>query len=912
MDQFYFEEGYIDANYFGYVAAGGATISSAFSPSFTVDIADATGYFINDYIDNGYIISGAVITADAAISAEFNIAVSGDRVRFGQCQSDSEFNQTLLSDRLRETGVALSFTSSLTGTISHIEGADIVLLPFAEMSATAKTTKDNIVNFAVISSIQASGGFTFKYSANLSCYASIVASPSKRYERPLELKGIVGPGLVEFRTSQKVFGTHSLYFNNNASGGKEVQYYANNSCIPGSGGFNGTFNYTTIIDFWVFIENTGLIVSFENEAGTQLWSLRRDLSSSRIAFSFLTPSGVTRTVSSLATFNSNQWNHVRIHNDGANFGVFLNGVNIGNEWSGGGITGNPTNKGLLIFGNATGVNTRFYIDEFRILRGNIGTLGSYNSSSITVPTERFINNENTQALLHFDNNYIDDVSLVEQGNANLNSSFNLSSKLSGPVKLESNTFNSLFSVSCNISKTLEIVLTAFGDSQLTALGGIIVPAIGNITSTASLDNQAEKITDIVEQLSTESSVAVDYLRIRDSAVAVDTVASQMSVVAVIADGIVFQEMVAVIVVEPVKTTDSTSVMFNTALISAFNTRSRDHSSTQDSLFDSNITADKITDIVSTGSSQFNQTVQAQAILVGTVSLDTDSTLSADPAGSTIDGAALVASLGTMSVDATRIQQAQAELDSESTVDADAIKAVFGEAALDSDAQLSATALRIQSGVIATDAVSAQMTVIAIIAEGITFQEVISLMSITAEKTTDIQAEFSATSTTDTVNDRFRLFDTAVDTAFTQTASGTLSTDARADFLSVFIQSTVAQKDTDIVLTAFGESQLTSTSSIVRGFDVDMQADSNTETAISILKQTAAELDSTADLVNNITVDYSVSLAFSANTQALITANILHLELHLYKIPREQRSFTIDREERLFGIYGETRTFKVRR
>ena len=54
MDQVYIEDGYIDASYYGIVAEAEAVLGGAFTPSFTVDIADPSGYYIPDYIEADY------------------------------------------------------------------------------------------------------------------------------------------------------------------------------------------------------------------------------------------------------------------------------------------------------------------------------------------------------------------------------------------------------------------------------------------------------------------------------------------------------------------------------------------------------------------------------------------------------------------------------------------------------------------------------------------------------------------------------------------------------------------------------------------------------------------------------------------------------------------------------------------
>jgi len=78
VDQTYFEDGYVVTGFFTYTANAVVEINSAFSPSFTVDIADSTGYYIPDYIAEGYVTGGIVREASAVLESAFSPSFTVD------------------------------------------------------------------------------------------------------------------------------------------------------------------------------------------------------------------------------------------------------------------------------------------------------------------------------------------------------------------------------------------------------------------------------------------------------------------------------------------------------------------------------------------------------------------------------------------------------------------------------------------------------------------------------------------------------------------------------------------------------------------------------------------------------------------------------------------------------------------
>lgn len=210
--------------------------------------------------------------------------------------------------------------------------------------------------------------------------------------------------------------------------------------------------------------------------------------------------------------------------------------------------------------------------------------------------------------------------------------------------------------------------------------------------------------------------------------------------------------------------------------------------------------------------QFVQTASAIINVFGSADLASEFGFEIDYAGSTIGAAALLASLGEMSVTGTRIQQAESDLTGQFDIVVDAIKAVPGEATLNVVSTLTA----------------------------------------------------------------------------------------------------IGVKDTDIILEAFGQAELTTAIEVLRSAEAELDCITQIETIAQTTLDGSADLSISTDLVNSITVDYSVSLELASQFDSDIQVGIVHLDQHVYRIPSELRSFIIGREDRIFSIFPESRTFTIRR
>jgi hypothetical protein len=294
MDQFYIESGYFDQGYFAYTAEAEANIS-----------------------------------VSASIACSVNASVN--------------FQATL------------NCVASVSAIISHIEGADIVLAPFASLSIN----NERVRNVAI--------GGTSRPPKNISVFGNTAVS-----------------------TTQSKFGLGSIVFDGT---GDYLKINSNSDFQFGTGDFT--------VEGWAYRATTGVAVSLFDfrSAATQTapWlyigtggSLLYVVNSSN------------RISTGSGTIGAGSWYHVAVSRSGTDTRVFVNGTQAGSTYT---DTNNYIQSPLTIGSRYTGANEFFngYIDELRVTKG----LARY-TSNFTAPTAAFVNDGDTVLLIHGDTDITDD------------------------------------------------------------------------------------------------------------------------------------------------------------------------------------------------------------------------------------------------------------------------------------------------------------------------------------------------------------------------------------------------------------------------------------------------------------------------------------------------------------------------
>jgi hypothetical protein len=848
---------------------------------------------------------------DITVQAAFSLAC--EAIRFSvniEAHADLAVDTALAAqgDRIRFADASFTTEAELTGTISNIRGIDIVSLSFASMTVDANVQVDNSADLssqfqqvAVVDRLKI-------INANLNVYSSIRASRYLGSGRPRNLTGVDLQFPQEYFSSTSKFGSFSL---------KPTSPTTSILAFGSGRGIVPKINQSWAFEFYIrSLGSSGSPNVFRVGQGADFLSVNHGSPKViTVTLHLLTSSGtLNNIVINTPVTTDLQFNHLLIVSENGLVGVYLNGSRAGL------VDLQPQINAGQVFNGGTGANTfrlnlpntSIFIDELSLHRNT--TLGyNPNSASITVPTAPRVNDPNTtQFLYHFEQSNVDDVTVQQQVGANLNSLVNISATLTGPQR-GSADLEAQASLTAVAVKQGEIVLSAFSDAELSADVGFLRSAESLLDSTVEQTALIERSRDTSADLDADTDLTLVPLRIFDLSADFDSVSAQMSVVAIIADGIAFQEVLSLMSVTAEKTARAVSLQNVVANLASLPSRTRDILSLQSAEFTQQASAEITASAESVQSSDFAQIVQADKLVQGIITLEGQFALEVESAGSTIGATALIASLGEMTVTATRIQQAESQQASIFELDADGIKAVFGDADLESVSDITLDLLRIRPGVITADSITAQMTVVAVIAEGIAFQEVLSLMSVTAEKTASADISLEAVTEQTASAARTRDFDALQDSSTDLLANGTVSTDVVIDLFATAFLTALAVKDTDILLQAFGLASLSTEIAVTRDARITASASSNIPVAIARRIRTAASnLESITSLVNSITVDYSVTLAVASEFTAVISVGIVHLDLHVYRIPREDRSFRISSEDRNYRIFPETRTFTIRR
>jgi len=365
--------------------------------------------------------------------------------------------------------------------------------------------------------------------------------------------------------------------------------------IKGDGVDLGSFG---TLDFWIYSVPSISANTLTVRQKDNLKYFYFNLNSTQVSINTLdSTNGLTSFVSSSIsnTLISNTWNHIRFVYDGSTASLYTNGTRrlTTSSW-----IGNYTNADIIISGANDYIDEVLFTDEI---------LTSPSSTSFTVPTAPWQNNNSTDLLLHFDTNANDDAVLQQPithiGLAQLSSSSSISCILSKVVELESNQSSQFALIADGIilqlaNATLTSSLTININSDRiretnSLLNSNFVQSItfiklingeSSLSASAIQSTQAVKTVDITKQLTATATIFCIISHIEGA----DMVAFSASTLSVDADA----------------NKSAISSMSSSASLTTSAQRFRGITETEQSLFSTTINAVKITDVISSQSSQF--------------------------------------------------------------------------------------------------------------------------------------------------------------------------------------------------------------------------------------------------------------------------------------------------------------------
>ena len=454
MDQFYFEEGYLEASYFTVIREAEAALPMAVTVSALVDIADATGYYIPDYIVTDYFESGGQVReADAAFTVTVTQSVVFERITEAAATVSVTVTKTCGVIRIRDLAAAFTAAFAPTLTATAFKNHTAVLDSVSTMSVDAVANRSANVLLDYIADLNAMAAKTVNVvstastTATQSTAAVKTASPSISLSSSAAITCILGEvhsaqsqlSLLSLLKTSRYFGKNrprnivdyndNPYFNFFASGlagGQGISTGATSPVIfagplsdisPGANeSWVLTFTYnndgttTARSFFYTFLNGSGserfLRLATTNTAGTGFQLNLFKTGQSTVTQTFTTSGSATKIA-------------ISYHNGYA--AVFLDGQRqaLIDLTATTGVTWTGFNE-LIQTRWSLGANTS--IDEFHYSRG---TFLEYNPQSSTVTATNLQVNSptTTEVLWHFDGNGLDDITVTESGAAALASVF---------------------------------------------------------------------------------------------------------------------------------------------------------------------------------------------------------------------------------------------------------------------------------------------------------------------------------------------------------------------------------------------------------------------------------------------------------------------------------------------------------
>lgn len=512
-------------------------VSADMSAEFT-----STTVLSNIYGADLFAFTDALLEAQVSVIRDNNVEVSSvfdvatDFVRYRDDSVDAAalFDAIINGLRSRDTTMETQAAFSLTCTAERFVGFDslftnqFIIGHLDENGQFVPDIKPDVVYeftqaFDLTTSLTSTGIRNRLNSSQMVVGSAVYARGFKRYERPLE---VYQNNITSINTSIKKFGDGSLQFNSNTS---YLKYYGSNALIPQPGQLSNHPQKEFAVEFWYYptANRIGPIVNFGDGTLTY-WSLNGNMS-----FSYLRDDqNITETpLFNLGSPTINSWNHILlVIGDGTKVSLYLNGQRLGTANISYGIR--STTRGYLQISPTVDADSPVgYIDELRVLAGPANTMAAlgYNpiNTTITVPTEPFVNTTNTRFLGHYNVDFSDDISEQESAQANLAAQFTVVANLTGPVKAEA-AMTATASVAASLTKIAQFAANLNAEFQATADAIRIRPLTSNLTAEFTVSVEVNRERNIELQMFDIAELAAEASRTRDLAA---SLSSEFDVVA---------------------------------------------------------------------------------------------------------------------------------------------------------------------------------------------------------------------------------------------------------------------------------------------------------------------------------------------------------------------------------------------
>jgi hypothetical protein len=363
-----------------------------------------------------------------------------------------------------------------------------------------------------------------------------------------------------------------------------------------AGNLGGRYSSWKTMDFWIYTTTPSTANWLEQGAIThgngynpttpKTWTLQVGNQTPGTDRGFLRFDFLNQT-SQLATgnFTNNAWHHVRISRNGVSTAMYLDGTRVDTDTL---TSALPSNTNPLVFGGykMTGASN-YYLDELLLTQT---LLTDPTVSSFSVPTGPWPGDADTDLLLHFNGDLIDDNALPLA--AYLGSVFSINA-LAGKNIKSSVAISSSSTMQVSAAKVKDISLTSQAVATISVTAVTISRSVVILATAFDISANNTRSRGVTAAVSSTASLTTSAQRLIRASVAAGAIVSQIVVIARKLGG--FADLTAVTSISALTSVTrpaGSTVAVNTNLVAA-NTRLRDSSAAVVTSVSLSVTANRI-------------------------------------------------------------------------------------------------------------------------------------------------------------------------------------------------------------------------------------------------------------------------------------------------------------------------------
>jgi hypothetical protein len=457
VDQFYFEEGYLEPSYFTVIREAESAVTATASLSAAVIIADATGYYIPDYIEVDYFVGGgATIDATGEWSSLFTQTAQATRIQevassqsaaftqsslVGRQQSavidiTSAFTPTLTVDAFKNHTAILEVVATMTSAGAVNRSANVLLDHIADLNAMAAKTVDPISTMAATATQNTSAVKTSQASISLSTTSTVTclalniqfASAALSSNFTVFTSRYLGSGRPRTLTAAGPFSSTAKYGSSSLQGGATTQSPGLTTLPSPKAGQDWVY------ESYVYPTQSTVTASDILDFAGSLFLNVRILSNRTVQIQLRVFAGGGSTVLYTATSSAisvGAWHHITVVKNSTALSFYVDGTRVGTQVA---YTGWDSYSNANIPFLTERGRDNLFLDESSVA---YGTTYGHNPSNttITVPTTARVNDPaTTQFLHHWEGNGVDDITVQQLANITLSTSATISAQANANTK----------------------------------------------------------------------------------------------------------------------------------------------------------------------------------------------------------------------------------------------------------------------------------------------------------------------------------------------------------------------------------------------------------------------------------------------------------------------------------------------